>query len=81
MNAYFNMDTQYAHFQGSCFQSSGNQTVMVRWSVDSDPGSRDRKNGDHSRRMAAIRFYLLSRRQFSAHLKSFRLFFVHSVFA
>ena len=28
------------------------------------------KNGDHSRRMAAIRFYLLSRRQFSAHPKS-----------
>ena len=28
------------------------------------------KNGDHSRRMAAIRFYLLSRRQFSAHTKS-----------
>ena len=25
------------------------------------------KNGDHSRSMAAIRFYLLSRRQFSAH--------------
>ena len=30
------------------------------------------KNGDHSRRMAAIRFYLLSRRQFSAHPKSSR---------
>ena len=30
------------------------------------------KNGDHSRRMAAIRFYLLSRRQFSAHTKSSR---------
>ena len=28
------------------------------------------KNGDHSRHMAAIRFYLLSRRQFSAHTKS-----------
>ena len=28
------------------------------------------KNGDHSRRMAAIGFYLLSRRQFSAHPKS-----------
>ena len=28
------------------------------------------KNGDHSRRTAAIRFYLLSRRQFSAHTKS-----------
>ena len=28
------------------------------------------KNGDHSRHMAAIRFYLLSRRQFSAHPKS-----------
>ena len=28
------------------------------------------KNGDHSRRTAAIRFYLLSRRQFSAHPKS-----------
>ena len=30
------------------------------------------KYGDHSRRMAAIRFYLLSRRQFSAHTKSSR---------
>ena len=30
------------------------------------------KSGDHSRRMAAIRFYLLSRRQFSAHPKSSR---------
>ena len=28
------------------------------------------KNGDHSRRTAAIRFYLLSSRQFSAHPKS-----------
>ena len=28
------------------------------------------KNGDHSRRMAAIRFYSLSCRQFSAHTKS-----------
>ena len=31
---------------------------------------RSQQNGDHSRRMAAIRFYLLSRRQFSAHPKS-----------
>ena len=31
---------------------------------------RSQKSGDHSRRMAAIRFYLLSRRQFSAHTKS-----------
>ena len=30
------------------------------------------KNGDHSRRIAAIRFYFLSRRQFSAHTKSSR---------
>ena len=30
------------------------------------------KNGDHSRCMAAIRFYLLSCRQFSAHPKSSR---------
>ena len=30
------------------------------------------KNGDHSRRMAAISFYLFSRRQFSAHPKSSR---------
>ena len=35
-----------------------------------DTGSGVSKNGDHSRRMAAIRFYLLSRRQFSAHPKS-----------
>ena len=33
---------------------------------------RSQWNGDHSRRMAAIRFYLLSRRQFSAHPKSSR---------
>ena len=30
------------------------------------------KNGDHSRRTAAIRFYFLSCRQFSAHTKSSR---------
>ena len=37
------------------------------------PMQRSRsKNGDHSRRMAAIRFYLLSHRQFSAHTKSSR---------
>ena len=35
-----------------------------------DTGSGVSKNGDHSRRMAAIRFYLLSCRQFSAHPKS-----------
>ena len=38
--------------------------------VEGQCGSGNRKNGDHSRRMAAIRFYLLSRRQFSAHPKS-----------
>ena len=31
---------------------------------------RSQKSGDHSRRMAAIRFYLLSRRQFSAHIQN-----------
>ena len=31
---------------------------------------RSQSNGDHSRRMAAIRFHLLSRRQFSAQPKS-----------
>ena len=35
-----------------------------------DTGSGVSKNGDHSRRMAAVRFYLLSHRQFSAHPKS-----------
>ena len=35
-----------------------------------DTGSGVSKNGDHSRRTAAFRFYLLSRRQFSAHPKS-----------
>ncbi len=35
-------------------------------------GSGVSKNGDHSRRTAAIRFYLLSSRQFSAHPKSSR---------
>jgi len=34
--------------------------------------SRSKISGDHSRRMAAIRFYLLSRRQFSVHTKSSR---------
>ena len=44
---------------------------MERWSVEGqDTGSGVRKNGDHSRHMAAIRFYLLSHRQFSAHPKS-----------
>ena len=44
---------------------------MVRWSVEGqDTGSGVSKNGDHSRRTPAIRFYLLSRRQFSAHPKS-----------
>ena len=42
----------------------------MEWSKDSVPGSGVGQNGDHSRRMAAIRFYLLSRRQFSAHPKS-----------
>ena len=38
---------------------------MERWSVEGqDTGSGVSKNGDHSRRTAAIRFYLLSRRQF-----------------
>ena len=35
-----------------------------------DTGSGVSKNGDHSRRTAAIRFYMLSSRQFSAHTKS-----------
>ena len=44
---------------------------MVRWSIEGqDTGSGVSKNGDHSRRTPAIRFYLLSRRQFSAHPKS-----------
>ena len=44
---------------------------MVRWSVEGqDTGSGVSKNGDHSRRTAAIRFYLLSSRQFSAHPQS-----------
>ena len=43
---------------------------MARWSVEGqDTGSGVSKNGDHSRR-TAIRFYLLSSRQFSAHPKS-----------
>ena len=53
---------------------------MERWSVEGqdtgsgvegqDTGSGVSTNGDHSRRTAAIRFYLLSSRQFSAHPKS-----------
>ena len=35
-----------------------------------DTGSGVRKNGDYSRRTAAIRFYCYSSRQFSAHPKS-----------
>ena len=35
-----------------------------------DTGSGVSKNGNHSRRTAAIRFYLLSSRKFSAHTKS-----------
>ena len=38
---------------------------MERWSVEGqDTGSGVSKNGDHSRRTTAIRFYLLSHRQF-----------------
>ena len=46
--------------------------VMEWWSVGKTVtrAAESVKNGDHSRRMAAIRFYLLSRRQFSAHTKS-----------
>ena len=44
---------------------------MARWSVvGQDTGSGVSKNGDHSRRTAAIRFYLLSSRQFSVHTQS-----------
>ena len=46
---------------------------MAWWSVEGQhTGSGVSKNGDHSRRTAAIRFYLLSSRQFSAHTKSSR---------
>ena len=45
--------------------------IMEWWSVEGqDACSGVSKNGDHSRPTAAIRFYLLSRRQFSAHPKS-----------
>ena len=49
-------------------------TIVMEWlGVEGlDTGSGVSKNGDHSRRMAAIRFYLLSSRQFSAHPKSSR---------
>ena len=47
--------------------------IMEWWSVEGqDACSGVSKNGDHSRPTAAIRFYLLSRRQFSAHTKSSR---------
>ena len=48
--------------------------VMEWWShvEGQDTGSGVRKNGDHSRRTAAIGFYLLSSRQFSAHTRSSR---------
>ena len=48
---------------------------MEWWSVEQDSwpaASVGQKWRDHSRRMAAIRFYLVSRRQFSAHPKSSR---------
>ena len=38
--------------------------VVAGASKDTDPGSGVGQNGDHSRRTAAIRFYLLSSRQF-----------------
>ena len=45
--------------------------VMEWWSAEGqDIGSGVDKTVDHSRRTAAIRFYLLSCRQFSAHTKS-----------
>ena len=45
--------------------------VMEWWSVEGqDTSSGVRKNGDHSRHMSAIGFYLLSSRQFLAHPKS-----------
>ena len=42
----------------------------VEWSKDRTQAAESVKNGDHSRCMAAIRFYLLGCRQFSAHTKS-----------
>ena len=46
---------------------------MVWWSVEGQwPRQRSVKNGDHTRHMAAVGFYLLSRRHFSAHPKSSR---------
>ena len=47
-----------------------NGAVERRWTVTQ--AAESVKKGDHSRRMAAIRFYLLSCRQFSAHPKSSR---------
>ena len=46
----------------------------MAWSGQRTAGQRRQlvKSGDHSRRIAAIRFYFLSRRQFSAHPKSSR---------
>ena len=52
---------------------SVSQSVMAWWSVEGqDTGSGVSKNGDHSRRTAAIRLNLFSSRQFSAHTKSSR---------
>ena len=47
------------------------QTYVMEWSGRrTGHRQRSQENGDHSRRMSAIRFYLLSSRQFSAHPKS-----------
>ena len=49
------------------------RSAKLQWSgvvEGQDTGSGVSKNGDHSRRTAAIGFYLLSSRQFSAHPKS-----------
>ena len=42
----------------------------VEWQKDRTQAAESVKKGDHSRRTAAIRFYLLSSRQFSARPKS-----------
>ena len=50
----------------------GHMCNGVEWSKDRTQAAESVNNADHSRHMAAIRFYLLSRRQFSAHTKSSR---------
>ena len=63
------LDVIYARFGPYLYECNG---VVERSNRTMSQAAESVKNGDHSRRIAAIRFYFLSRRQFSAHPKSSR---------